>query len=455
MIVLINPPFSDKNTYYYSFISEKYANPSLAYLAGYLEKKNIDFKVIDAKFEDLNMDQVLDRMKGLSPKIIGFTSNTTEIDYVHTLVSKTRMSFPDAFIILGGVHATALPMETFENSKDLDALVVGEGEFVLEALSCTKNIRNEISEIPGLYYRLDGKIVSNPTKQYPPDMRDYGKAALHLWSKAERYFVTTYRGCPFPCSFCFRALGKNARLRDPEDVIAELEYIAENAPNSELWIIDATFGLDQAYSEKILNEIISRKLNEKLKWRCTTRVDTVDEKFLQLMKQAGCVAVSFGVESGSDRILKATGKQITVDACIKTANMTKRVGIKAVGYYIFGHIGETKDELNETLELIWKMNCDYVAIGVMVPWPGTEVYNLAKKNQGGYKLISNDYSGYDKYFGSVMEFDNFSMNYLDLMRIKAFFYLYLKNYRFIDLASFFWACRAPAYRKIKQLVFSS
>jgi len=98
------------------------------------------------------------------------------------------------------------------------------------------------------------------------------------------------------------------------------------------------------------------------------------------------------------------------------------------------------------------MNCDKIAVGVMVPWPGTKVFELAKKGQGGYKLLSTDYAKYDKYFGDVMEFEGYDLKYLDIMRIKAFVYLYLKNYRFVEFTRFMWVARAQAFKKFKQLI---
>ncbi len=455
MIVLINPPFREKNTYYFSYRRARYPNPSLAYLGGYLVKKRIPFRIIDAKFEDLNVEQVIDRLKPMRPEIIGITSTTTEINHVQSMISRIKRTFPESFTVLGGVHATALPEETLGNNEDIDALVAGEGEFALEAMAGASDLLSALPGIPGVCYRDNGTIRRNAPRGYARDMYGYGKAAFHMWNKAERYFVTTYRGCPFPCSFCFRALGKSSRLRDPEDVLEELEYIASVAPESDLAIVDATFGLPRSHTETILREMIRRGISRKLRWSCSTRVDVMDPDFFRLMKEAGCSTVSFGLESGSDRILKATGKNITVARCIEAVKEAKKTGLRTVGYYIFGHIGETKDELNDTLRLIWKMNCDEIAVGVMVPWPGTKVFELARRNEGGYRLLSTDFSKYDKYFGNVMRFDRFSMKYLDMMRIKAFLYLYLKNYRVMDLARFMWSSRGQALKKVNQLLRAS
>ena len=451
MITLINPPFHEKTTYYFNYVTAKYPNPSLAYLGGYLEKKGIPFRIIDAKFYDLSVEEVLEMLQATNPGIIGITSTTTEINHVQAMISRIKRCFPASFVLLGGVHATALPRETLAANDDLDALVAGEGESALEMLAGSVDPYSVLPEIPGMYFRRGGRIVNSPPKVYGSGLEGYGKAAFHLWSKADRYFVSTYRGCPFPCSFCFRALGRSPRLRDPADVLEELEYIATRAPGCDLLIVDATFGLDRSHTEYILKEIIRRGINTRIGWRCATRVDVVDRGFLELMKAAGCRTVSFGIESGADRILKATGKNTTVARCIEAVREAKEVGLETVGYYLFGHPGETKRELNDTLRLIWRMNCDNIAVGIMVPWPGTRVFDLARRNSGGYRLVSMDFSRFDKYFGSVMEFENFSLSYLEFMRLKAFVCLYLKNHRFLDLVRFLWSVRGAAFKKSRHL----
>ncbi len=451
MIALVNPPFSNSSTYKFSYIRAKYPNPALTYLAGYLEKKNVDFKVIDAKFLNLNEEEIIIRLREISPEIIGITAITTEIADAQSFASKMRRCFPDSFIIIGGVHATALPTETLQANNDLDAVVVGEGEFALEKLSLAKDLHRDICGIPGLYYRDGQEIKHTCPQEYGKDLKDYSQAAFHLWPKGEKYFVSTYRGCPFDCSFCFRALGKRARLREPEHVLNDLTYIAEHAPDSELSICDSTFGLNRAHIENILKEMIKKGLNKKLKWDCTTRVDVVDEDFLNLIKEAGCTTISFGVESGSGRILKTTGKNITVEKSEEAVRKAKALGFKTVGYFIFGHIDETKAEARETLKLIYQLNTDEIAVGIMTPWPGTRVYELAQENKGGYYLLNKDYSRYDKYFGNVLKFQNFSLTYLDFLRIRAFVGLYFFNHRYLELLKFLYEHKQQMIKKLLQL----
>lgn len=451
MITLINPPFSQHSTEYFNYHRGKYPHLSLACIAGYLEKRGIRVSIIDAKFNDLDFENIVKLIKKYDSKIIGFTSTTTEINNTQLLIKYIKNRMRDAFLILGGVHACALPEQTIEANPYLDAVAFTEGEQILHELAISKNLDAALPDIDGIIYRRNGKIIKNKPRLLPSTLNDYGPMALQHWPGAKRFHVQTYRGCPFACSFCFRATGRKPRLRSIADIMADLEYITNVSIDGYLNICDATFGLNRQHTERVLQEIIKKGFNKRLHWTAGTRVDIGDYNLLKLMQEAGCYNVAFGIESGSERILGLTGKNTSTKQALQIVKDAKKLGLETSGYYILGHIGETKAEVKQTVKLIWKLNTDYISIGVMVPWPGTRVYQLAKQNQGGYKLLTEDYDKFDKYFGEVMQFKNFSSRYLDIMRIIAYIKLYLFNFRVKDLMHFLIKNNKRALIKLKQL----
>lgn len=451
MITLINPPFTQQNTDYFFYRRGKYPHPSLSNIGGYLQNRGVQVNIIDGKYDELTFEQIAARVKDYGNKIIGLTSNTSEINNTHSLIKFIKENIPDSFILLGGIHACALPEETIKSNPSLDALAFTEGEEILQKLASMDNFKDNLSDLDGIVYRNNGSIIKNRPKTLPSDLSGYGPASFDFWPGAKNFYIMTHRGCPFNCSFCFRALGRQVRLRDINDIMIDLESVAQ-IPGARLTICDPTFGINRDHTEKVLDEILARKLHQRLSWTCTSRVDVMDHDLLARMKEAGCYEVAFGIESGSDRILGLTGKNTRIEQAQTIVESARQLKIQTTGYYVFGHIEETSEELKQTIRAIWKINTDEVRIGIMVPWPGTKVYNLAKENQGGYKLLNENYDHFDKYFGEVMQFDNYSLKYLDLMRILAFIKLYLYNCRFTDLSRFLGRHYKQGLKKVRQLL---
>ncbi|MCG2809167.1 MAG: radical SAM protein, partial [Candidatus Portnoybacteria bacterium] len=195
----------------------------------------------------------------------------------------------------------------------------------------------------------------------------------------------TSRGCPYRCAFCDRPnMGKIFRSRSAENVVNEMEKCLEMGID-EIFIYDDTFTVDKQRVINICDEIIKRNL--KFTWDVRARVDTVNEEVLRKLKQAGCVRIHYGVESGTEKILKVLNKGIHLDQVVKVFNLTKKIGISTFAYFMVGCPTETKENILETIKFAKKLNTDYVQITLFTPFPATKIYNDALK-QG---IIKNDY----------------------------------------------------------------
>jgi radical SAM superfamily enzyme YgiQ (UPF0313 family) len=464
MIIIINPPFADKkSTHYQLFEKHRYPNPALTIFAGIFHSLNIPYLCIDAKLEELRFEDILSKIKKRTvhsqPKIIGITnSNTTLIDDDLNFVRSLKKYHPDMPFVIGGPHVSALPEDTLRRCEEIDVVCKFEGtETILELYdfyTTKKNIKSLV-DIKGIAFRDrgNGTIKNNPDRErrrispyslYRPRWEDF--------PKADTYYIFTSIGCPYQCSYCFNVTQKRFGIKSLDVTMDELNYLINHNGMKYFTFADATFGVNRRHTKELLRQMINEGIHEKANWECWTRVDVIDEELVSLMKRAGCKTIALGLESGSEKVLKRAHKRTNIGQIFKAVQLVKDYGILCRCFIIFGHIGETIEDAKKTIDLTVKLNPDEIFVGVMTPWPGTEVYELAVKKEEGFELITKDYKKYDKYFGEAMINRNISLEELDSLRNKLYLRLYLQNRRYKDFVKFVWTNRRPVIRKTKSLL---
>ncbi|MDP2928548.1 MAG: radical SAM protein [Candidatus Omnitrophota bacterium] len=182
--------------------------------------------------------------------------------------------------------------------------------------------------------------------------------------------------------------------------------------------------------------MIKKGLSKDIRWSATTRVDSVDKDLLQKMKEAGCDHIEFGVESGNREILKKIKKGITIEQAANAVRIAKDLKLHTEIGFILGHPDETAETAYQTIYLASMLNTNYVQLGIMVPYPGTEVADMAKNGLGGYKLLSNDWSDYNKQLGNALELKNLSRKDLERIQFAGYLKLFIFNRRYKDLLLF-------------------
>ena len=202
------------------------------------------------------------------------------------------------------------------------------------------------------------------------------------------------RGCPFGCIYCPYPIGYGDvwRGRSPENVTSELRMLVEEYNIKSILFRDQVFTFDMKRAEEICDGIIREGLD--LQWRCETRVDRLEKKLMKKMKKAGCQAIHLGVESGDPNILKNYAKVgLTLERIRKTFKNAKDVGLETVAFFMIGFPGERKESVKKTLELARELNSDINWFTVAAPYPGTKLYDMAKRE--GWILTENleKYSG--------------------------------------------------------------
>jgi len=260
-----------------------------------------------------------------------------------------------------------------------------------------ENIGNfpALKKIPGLVFKENGKIVNTGPKEYvtdldglpfpPREMLPYKKYFSLLAKKEPITTMFTSRGCPFQCAFCDRpTMGKVFRKRSANNIVNEMEECLKLGIQ-EIFIYDDTFTVDRKRVVDVCNEILKRSL--KFNWDIRARVDTIDEEVLRLLKKAGCQRIHYGVEAGTEKILKVLNKKITLEQVLKAFRLTRKIGIETLAYFIIGSPTETKEDILETIKFAKKLNPDFVQITLLTPFPATRLYQQALDE----KVFKNDY----------------------------------------------------------------
>ncbi len=442
-IALIKPP----GTYASWF---KRPMLGISYICACLERHGFECKILDADFNSWPERTLISQVYAYRPDAVGITSMTHEIVTAARIAHKlkTHANIP---VIIGGCHVTALPRQTLEEFSVFDFGVFGEGErTVVELLkSLAEDKYLPIEAMSGVVFRKGQQVIVNQPRPFLPEQEIndlpfpsfghyYGKDKEALKKKDKYYVIVTSRGCPFRCAFCMRVLGGKVRRRSPENVCNEIEFAISTYGAHTIDFADEIFLFDNAETRELLHMMVNRGLSKKIKWTGLVRANFVNPELIFLAKQSGCCHLEMGVESGDDEILKAIDKSITVEQVRKAVKIIKDAGISLNTYYILGHPNETRDTLRKTVELAIELNTDDIAVGLMVPYPGTKIYELALNRQAGYRLLSRNWSDFDKYCSKILELNGLSYKELSYWQRAAFIGLYFKNGRFIDALKFFW-----------------
>ncbi len=389
-ILLIRPPTVTKGT---SFIATQFPL-NIASIAASLLEKGFDVKIWDFDVEAFDEEALRERLKGFSPSIVGISCYTPTVINGHEIATVVKKCLPNVLTIVGGSHISALPKETLMEFENFDIGVVGEGEEIMLELVDTVLKGETVEDVRGVVYRKDGTF--NMTERRAP-IKDLDKlpfparqlldATLYK-GQSHRGFsrsflkiteIMTSRGCPNRCIFCASDVvpGKGVRFRSADSVTREIAECVERYDFSHFTISDDTFTL----KEDRLCEICEEFKRRRVTWNCNARVWPLSRKVLSIMARSGCVGVTFGVESGSPRILKLIKKNITLAQVEDAFRWAREAGIKLVeaDFIIGSHPSETKDDIDMTKKLLNRISPDIVMVSVIVPYPGTQLYGIMKE----------------------------------------------------------------------------
>ncbi|RLB75183.1 MAG: B12-binding domain-containing radical SAM protein [Deltaproteobacteria bacterium] len=283
---------------------------------------------------------------------------------------------PEVKIVFGGVSPTFLWKHFLTHFPEIDYVVMSEGEYTfLHLIRCMENKEyDHIGNIRGIAFKKHGKIIRTKPAEYIQNLDQLPIPATYF----EYQHLSLTRGCPGNCTFCGspKFWGRKVRFHSADYFVEELELLYKKGINF-FYFSDDTFSVNKKRVIEICKKILKKNL--KISWNAISRVNYMSEEVLSWMRKAGCIQISYGIESGSEKIRAYLNKKITTDEIERTFYMTLKYGILPRAYFIYGSPGETRKTIQESIDLIKKIKPLVIYSSVLSLFPGTALYAQYKK----------------------------------------------------------------------------
>jgi radical SAM superfamily enzyme YgiQ (UPF0313 family) len=306
----------------------------------------------------------------------GFRSFGNDVGFLGRL----KRDLPEAKVVCFGYLAGLYPREILER-EGLDGVIAGEPELAFSAVYDRLMARQGLEGIPGVTFRSGTDICQNPAPVRIRDLDtlpfpDHSLAKPGLYSESflgrPIAATATARGCPFQCTFCVRMYGQEVIYRSAQNVIAEVQTLRNQHGIPNIRFMDDTFTLNRERTLEICQGI--RESTPDLRWTCLSRIDALDGELLYAMTSSGCRRLYLGIESGSQRILDAMRKHLSVETIRQKMKLIKASGPEVSGFLIAGFPGETDEDHQATVRLIREIGLDYIIATKAQCWPGTHLF---------------------------------------------------------------------------------
>lgn len=430
---------------YRSLYKRGFVNPplSLCYLASALLKAGHSVEIIDGEAENLSTAEVLYRCCDFDPQLIGLTATSVDFDLSRQLAEHLKKEFPMVPVILGGTHLNIFGAQVLEQNPVFDFGCIGDGEDLMVELAkslCTGSPKLE--DISGLIHRCGADVIQNHYRPVEPQIDRYSFPARHLLKNDLYYRAVPYRGyqvtaavmssrgCPYSCAFCAvkNIYGSDrVRLRSARNVLDELEEIVKSLGIRHIAFNDDCLTVNRQRVMELCNGIMERHLH--FTWEGLSRADLLDAELVRVMKAAGFVRISIGIESGNSQILKVLQKGESLEQIRQGIRIAKEAGIVTRGSVIIGSPYETRETIADTIKFVDGIKeLDQVVINILQPYPGTRVREMVLNGEGGSIFLGSADSNEDlQRFGSALvEVNGLTPRHLVNLQRSGFLRFYLR-----------------------------
>lgn len=408
-----------------------------ATIAAYTIERGCNVEILDAEVLNLSPEDIAKTVKEKNPKLVilvvtgtNLSASTWKMNGAQ-LCAQTIKNETNIPIMMWGLHPSSLPELTMED-ENVDYVMKGEGLDSIYQFIQNINVEDAYQRIDGLYYRnQQGEIVGNnrlnliDAAEFPEPAWELLPMQLYKAHNWQRFgeteegayaVIATSLGCPFQCSFCAVSTlfgDRHVRYIEPEKVVAQIDYLVEKYQVKYIKLLDENFVLNLQHVEKICDLLIER--NYDLNIWAYARVDTMSEKVLGKLKQAGIQWLAYGIESASELSLSDVSKgQYNLQKIKDVVVMTKKAGIHVMANFMFGLPEDTKESMQMTLDFARELNPEYINLYCTMAYPGSELYEECVANK---VPLPDTWLGYSQF---SYECEPLSTKYVSAKEVLAF-----------------------------------
>ncbi|MEW6067354.1 MAG: radical SAM protein [Nitrospirota bacterium] len=343
----------------------------LYYVGAILKESQYDVEILN--WHDINKTphKIEEMLKEKRPDVIGFSIVHANRWGAIDIAKIAKQILPEVKIVFGGIGTTFLWKHLLEHFGEIDYAVLGEGEYsFLRLIQCIeKEDYEKIDEIKGIAFHRGGRAIKTNDAEVVQDLDHLPMPSKYF----EFQHLIFSRGCPANCTFCGspKFWGRKVRFHSPEYFVEQMEHLYCKGINF-FYVSDDTFTMRKDYVISICKKIIEKNL--RINWFAISRVNYVDEEVIYWMRRAGCIQISYGVESGSGKIREVLNKNIKTDDIKRAFALTTMYGILPRAYFIYGSPGENWKTIRETIDLICEIKPLSVIFYILDIFPGTALY---------------------------------------------------------------------------------
>jgi len=411
----------------------------IAILSAICKRKGIYVRCLDYSVTPYNREGLDKIIREDRIDVVGLSATTQAIPRIYKIIQAIKESFPRIIIMMGGPHVTVLYEEALENGADV--IIRNEGELTfLELLpflggSDPTELTARLGSIKGVAYRNPaGEIIVNPPNErirdldlipFPDrdsfDFPEKYHMAIRI-TRGNSFSILGTRGCPGHCFFCSRAVfGEAISARSAENMVEEISLVKDRYPDiTQFEFLDDYLLFDLERMNRFCDLMIEQEVN--LYWSAgNSRVDNIDLHTLKKMKASGCFKINYGIEAGTDEILRSINKDITIEDARRAIEVTRQAGLYVGVYFILGHHKERVRDIEATIRLARSLPADAVQFTINTPWPGTAMYRYLEKKD---YLLSKDWEDYQYFKKPVFKTENLTPEILEKMLHKAYLRYY-------------------------------